>query len=213
MGQYWVPIILKENWESKEQPIKASLKSYDYGSGSKLMEHSYVANRLVNAVMRMIDLYDKHGDGVTFAWVGDYADPKSTEAHPRIVADDGQVVEEGIDLYGEAHLFVGDYECNTTEYTELKEKLLNSDLYHYRYIINRTRGEYVVIPKDEKDKWIIHPLPILTADGNNRGGGDYDENGINGKLVGTWAYDNISVSNDPDDCKNLKQVDWKTESE
>ena len=37
----------------------------------------------------------------------------------------------------------------------------------------------------------IHPLPLLTCEGNGRGGGDFrgDEKGI----VGSWARDVISV--------------------
>ena len=39
----------------------------------------------------------------------------------------------------------------------------------------------------------IHPLPLLTCEGNNRGGGDYrgDEKG----LIGAWARDVISIDN------------------
>jgi hypothetical protein len=37
----------------------------------------------------------------------------------------------------------------------------------------------------------FHPLPILTAEGNGRGGGDY--RGADEDLVGTWARDVISV--------------------
>ena len=33
--------------------------------------------------------------------------------------------------------------------------------------------------------WQIHPLPLLTAEGNGRGGGDY--HGTNMEMVGAWA--------------------------
>ena len=40
------------------------------------------------------------------------------------------------------------------------------------------------------DGWMIHPLSLLTASGNGRGGGDY--RGHNKHLVGLWAGDVIS---------------------
>lgn len=57
----------------------------------------------------------------------------------------------------------------------------------YIYILNHTKKLY--IDKTKYDN--IHPLPILTAEGNGRGGGDYY--GTNMELVGTWARDVISV--------------------
>lgn len=43
--------------------------------------------------------------------------------------------------------------------------------------------------------WRIHPLPLLTAIGNGLGGGDYY--GINTDDVGTWAWNEISVEDEP----------------
>jgi hypothetical protein len=57
-----------------------------------------------------------------------------------------------------------------------------------RYVINHTKQVYF-----EKEKNTIHPLSILTAEGNGRGGGDY--RGSNKDLSGTWARDVISVEN------------------
>jgi hypothetical protein len=56
----------------------------------------------------------------------------------------------------------------------------------YKYIINHTKKEYV----DKKNK-IFHPLPLLTAEGNGNGGGDYYSK--NKELVGKWSRDVISV--------------------
>jgi hypothetical protein len=54
----------------------------------------------------------------------------------------------------------------------------------------------------DKDGWQIHPLPLLTCEGNGRGGGDYGGNDQN--LVGLWARNTISVSNDiPDGYEEL----------
>jgi hypothetical protein len=43
---------------------------------------------------------------------------------------------------------------------------------------------------DDGDGWRIHPLPLLTCEGNGRGGGDYRGES---DLVGRWSRDLISV--------------------
>ena len=108
-------------------------------------------------------------------WAGDYADtePNSEENLYEMTTEDG-------------HL-------HTEEPTD-----------KFRYIINHTTKEYVdkqrVLP--DNDGWKIHPLPLLTCEGNGRGGGDY---GGNDKyLVGLWSRNRISVSNDiPNDYEEL----------
>ena len=57
--------------------------------------------------------------------------------------------------------------------------------YDHTFIINHTKKEYVVKMN------ALHPLPLLTAEGNGRGGGDY--HGADEDLVGIWARDVISV--------------------
>jgi hypothetical protein len=46
-----------------------------------------------------------------------------------------------------------------------------------------------------------HPLPLLTAEGNGRGGGDYRGES---PLIGSWARDVISVETEaPTDFEEL----------
>ena len=74
-----------------------------------------------------------------------------------------------------------------------------------RYIINHTKKLFVDKTKvPDNDGWAIHPLPLLTCEGNGRGGGDY--HGRRGmKLVGSWARHRISVSNKvPKGYKEIK---------
>jgi hypothetical protein len=61
----------------------------------------------------------------------------------------------------------------------------------YTYIVNHTKKVYI------EKKGDFHPLPILTAEGNGRGGGDY--HGPNMDMVGTWARDVISMENEAPD--------------
>lgn len=58
-----------------------------------------------------------------------------------------------------------------------------------QYVVNHTKRQYIVIPPE--GAWAIHPLPLLTAEGNGRGGGDFHGNDT---FVGTWARDLISVT-------------------
>jgi len=59
-----------------------------------------------------------------------------------------------------------------------------------RYIINHTKKQYVNKTKSSD----IHPLALLVAEGNQRGGGDYYGN--NAELCGTWARDVISMEDE-----------------
>jgi hypothetical protein len=56
-----------------------------------------------------------------------------------------------------------------------------------RYILNHTKRLF--IDKDKLED--IHPLALLTAEGNGRGGGDY--HGSDEELCGLWARDIISM--------------------
>lgn len=61
-----------------------------------------------------------------------------------------------------------------------------------RYIVNHTKKTFVDKTKGiDVDGWKIHPLPLLTCEGNGQGGGDFFGN-EKGK-VGIWARDIISI--------------------
>jgi hypothetical protein len=68
-----------------------------------------------------------------------------------------------------------------------------------KYLVNHDKKEFVNKTKTPKDGngWKIHPLPLLTCEGNGRGGGDFHINTEkkqgNVELIGTWARDRISV--------------------
>ena len=61
-----------------------------------------------------------------------------------------------------------------------------------RYVVNHTKRAYVDMSKLSTRDYALHPLPILTADGNGLGGGDY--NGSYDR-VGEWARDVITMEN------------------
>lgn len=70
------------------------------------------------------------------------------------------------------------------------------------YVINHTKKQFVDKSKvPNNDGWRIHPLPLLTCEGNGRGGGDFRKES---PLVGCWARDIISVDNEvPQGYKEL----------
>jgi hypothetical protein len=70
------------------------------------------------------------------------------------------------------------------------------------FIYNMDKKLYVNITKGKNSEenwnkgWMIHPLPLLTCNGNGRGGGDYRMNPEltgrgNYELVGSWSKDHI----------------------
>ena len=199
MGQYYRPIVLKKNWKRAKQPVKASVLCYDFDNGAKLMEHSYIGNKFVNKVMQMLanQYYGYH-----FVWCGDYADEvknyKGEEISLYSKADDF-MDKEVEDFFSD----IPREERYTKEYNALFDTFVD-EYVEYKYLINLSKKVYVVMEKNNPDKWQVHPLPLLTAYGNGRGGGDYT---LTDERVGTWAFDRIAVSNDDAAIKGLKKVD------
>ena len=167
MGQYYKPVILAQN----KKTVKKWVYSHEYDNGLKLMEHSWVGNKFVLAFQSLIHKNPQH-----VAWAGDYGnDCKGRKSN----------------LYGR---------CN--ESNEVKPTAhLKAD--EVRFIVNHTKKEFVDTNKVLKitASWVgdedyrIHPLPLLTCEGNGSGGGDFwgDDNH---KIVGSWARDLISVEPD-----------------
>lgn len=94
-------------------------------------------------------------------WAGDYAPPEKNE------------------------------EENLYQITENKENLElsiePSTNNTFRYVVNHSKQLYV----DKEKTSRTHPLPLLVAEGNGQGGGDYEGN--DEELCGTWSRDIISV--------------------
>ena len=145
--------------------------SHDFGNGLKLMEHSWLTNGFVAVVE---DLIAEGGawNGDKIVWAGDYADEEKNRKS---------------NLYGLCKTEI------TPEATKNK----------YRYVLNTDTKEFVdktkipvsdVYVEDEKEyPYVIHPLPILTCEGNGRGGGDLHKES---DFVGKWARNRVTVANE-----------------
>lgn len=165
MGQYYRGVILKKNHELAEQPVIAAFSPYKFNNGAKLMGHSYIGNAYVNAYVQLLSMNGPFY-GMPFAWIGDYANVKDKDYY-RCGTD---VEEETLEKYGDV---------------ALQEKT-------YEYMLNFSKKKYVCIEKYNPKKWQIHPLPLLTAVGNQLGNGDYY--GTDEDKVGEWAFDRIGFS-------------------
>jgi hypothetical protein len=191
MGQYFTPVILKED---KKTPIGFAY-SHDFGSGLKLMEHSWAKNDFVGFIESLL----KRGMAfhkTPIVWAGDYADEEPFESIPKEVIDmlvaQGYTLEElqknGANIQSIAECSAPKLRPNTHKIEDFKILKANET----RYLVNHDKKEFVDKTKTPKDNdgWQIHPLPLLTCEGNGRGGGDFHKGG---DVVGRWARDIISV--------------------
>lgn len=200
MGQYYRPCFLNE---AKTRPTSFAI-SYDFANGAKLMEHSWMKNPFVAFIEKqMMD------DPKRLVWAGDYADgiPFETlsKAEQTIIRKDySGSSPKTVTLYALSGLTA---KLIYTE--ELKDKYNHtfpSTPKQYKYLINYDKKEFVDKSKvPSNDGWQIHPLPLLTCEGNGRGGGDF--HGNEGELVGRWARDLIKVSSKKSDIpKGFKEI-------
>ena len=210
MGQYYKPIILKDD----KKTIVGYAYSHDFGCGLKLMEHSYLNNPLVNTVIN----YLKENGGGRLVWAGDYADAepvkipkekakelwqkqvaenktetsfaefwaKSTDVYER--DSDGELVGENLYSLSDSR-----EDENGKVTRKAKPKIdANSQNPEIRFLINDSKKLYIDLwDAPCVDGYTVHPLPLLTAEGNGRGGGDYD--GLDMNLIGSWSRDFIRV--------------------
>lgn len=167
MGQYYKPISIDK---------KQFVYSHDFGQGLKLMEHSYLGNDLVRAVEGLIAKNGKwYGDKIV--WAGDYADKEEGEndnLYIIVTEDDSNKIKPNVP-------------------TRKFKYLLNLDKKEFVDMENIPVADTYTNPNSGKVyEYRIHPLPLLTCEGNGRGGGDYHKES---PLIGMWARDRIIVDN------------------
>ena len=79
----------------------------------------------------------------------------------------------------------------------------------YNYLVNLDKKEYVVMSKIPKDDngWMIHPLPLLTCEGNGNGGGDYFDEDKN-NIIGSWARCRVVALNKLPNDGEYKEIEF-----
>ena len=214
MGQYYKII----NIDKKE-----FMRSWDYGCGAKLMEHSYMGddgkgNNFSGAFIQLL-MGDWYRDSVVLC--GDYADEEYmldnytdlwellTEKNPWLrnrKEYDGKYYSRSL------------YDCDDEDLGDIGYKKLTgieqTDKCP-RYALNFNKHEYVDLYNPSLKAWdytdeetgekrtvLIFALNLLLAVGNGLGGGDYS--GEDEQLVGHWAGDSIGLEDEiPDGFTEL----------
>jgi hypothetical protein len=148
---------------SADGKIVVWMCAHNYGNGLKLLEHSYLGNNFVSTFEFGLSPEGPHHKS-RVVWAGDYADNEPDQ---------------------EKNLY---RMCN--EYTMIVPQ--EKDTTMYRYIVNHSKKQFVdtMACKSGEEGMKYHPLPLLTCEGNGRGGGDYRGDS---PLIGAWARDVISV--------------------
>ncbi|KJE95600.1 hypothetical protein CAOG_006036 [Capsaspora owczarzaki ATCC 30864] len=160
MGQYYICVVINDE--------RRVVWAYSTFGGAKLMEHSYFGQRRVLAAMERLRHRPQR-----MVWVGDYADGEPDGTH---------LYSAGHEWESENH---GDVNTKHWRESDSQDKSLKSEE-SLRFLVNHDRHEIIDLQVYLRDD--VHPLPLLTAEGNGRGGGDFLGNGN----VGIWSRQLIS---------------------
>jgi hypothetical protein len=175
MGQYYKPVSIDSKQYLNGHRIGDTLGCES--QGLKLMEHSWIKNPMVKAALFLLS-EGQAWNKTKIVWCGDYAYARDGLKVPD---DEGSTVMQDANYYGYAGFAFKENPVSETI------KGING------YILNHDSKEYVRLQDTpgNKDGCRIHPLPLLTCDGNGRGLGDFHGDDPNG-LIGKWAYNTIS---------------------
>jgi hypothetical protein len=175
MGQYWKPIMI-ENMEW--------VYSHDYDNGLKLMEHSWIGNNFVGVVMKLLSKGEKWYKK-PIVWCGDYFSEEGEENYYD-KADDNLKIMPVFSMKESEQV-----KCVLVNHTKKEYVIISpEDFKKSTKVKAQAKKMLKVIEGNEEREWKIHPLPLLTALGNGRGGGDF--RGEN-DMIGYWARDILSV--------------------
>jgi hypothetical protein len=176
MGQYYKIIILADNGDVDSEPevIRLAISPDNYQTGLKLTEHSYIGNPCVNLVEYLLSRQGPYYKS-RIIWAGDYAD---SEVHYTEADGCRNLYHMAVDAKDAWLLFTSP---------------AGFDNNAYKYVVNHSKKEYIDKAKCQTNNagLTIHPLPLLVAEGNSRGSGDYC--GHNQDMCGSWSRNIISM--------------------
>lgn len=183
MGQYYHIAIKPKDGEVVYN--KREVEGVGYTT-AKLTEHSYSSTWIMKSVMSMLEKTP-----CKVAWVGDYSEDEEVSK-----ITNGEVNRRA--LWPEN----GDPDVKTTVFKKTKFPVKS------KWLVNHAkktcvklaggffRDSYKIALQDGTVKTrhlLLNPIPVLTAIGNGRGGGDYF--GPDEELAGSWAWDELSIEN------------------
>lgn len=195
MGQYFKAMVIEKR--DDDQMVKVQVLSpRSYDNFSKLTESAFIGNNYVNAVMGMIEDSPQR-----VAWMGDYADDEYGDPYEKKMPHDEFMRFWEVAWRNEDDTFAakpepmkfdmdskGWYLVNHTQRLVLSfDDFIGKNKWLERYRDYQTG-------KEMEEWWCMSPLPLLTACGNGRGGGDYHEQFPDYRQVGTWAFDVIELT-------------------
>ena len=168
----------------------------------KLMEHSWLKNTFVNSVMahlvenpqKVAWIGDYSNDDYSFFTYGGLSSDEFSEKYNRVFPQEEPAADD------KKYTFIKWEDEFSDEQREVKEELVEK--LSKAYIVNYSKRRYISLEDYTEayfnvyveNTWIVHPLPLLTACGNGRGGGDYcPDDGESLSDVGSWAFDVIGV--------------------
>jgi len=180
MGQYFYPTFYKKHGTKL---YGTQFLAHDYGNGLKLTEHSYVGNNFVETVLTQL-----YNNPQNVYWCGDYFNRNDFQ--------DETTFNRMKNTWRKYHVkFDAQTGKHTSTYPKLKEV---NDFSMNKFIVNHTKKCFInmreYVEQAPMNEWVdapLHPLCILTAVGNERGGGDYY--GPYKELAGSWAGDLIEI--------------------
>ena len=191
MGQYYNILLKEENKNTivyNRDLIVNGKKEYTL---AKLMEHSWWLNPMVNAITEIIYNSDKP---IQLIWMGDYAN---------------DFIQKGETFNGLTYDDIIKYHKRCWSEKSKKRAVKETEFtLDNKFLVNHTKEIYIDCTKYFKTnamkskydgfEWCVHPLPLLTCIGNDLGGGDYryPTEDSTTDLVGTWAFDKISIQDD-----------------
>lgn len=178
MGQYYKTVIVSSTCDCEKKIVTVDNDcNFPEYIGLKLMEHSYLNNDWTDSIANIM-----FNNKIRMAHVGDYA-----YEYPQY------------ELAYNKHISSTPFDT-TNMYNE--DNILKEFDYSGKYLINWDRKLYISFDKYKEkshsawsDEVYICPFTLLTALGNGRGGGDYHDCYPNADLVGSWAWEEISIEN------------------
>lgn len=184
MGQYFNAVFLKRNHKLAKEPVIGAIRPSDFNNLAKLMEHSYIGNYFVNAFMQLINEIDGTYFACPCAWIGDSSEP----------------------INNKNYFHLSKKFCKATKYDN--RDLLNSlENVYYKYVINFSKKEYIILPQLNRSELTINPLPMLLAYGIRTSSKNINFcYGISSKYIGRWAFNRIGCTNDEKYIQGLKEL-------